>query len=236
MARARSQPTLPLKIPPTDIWLRERAARLQGHAVVAGVDEAGRGPLAGPVVAAAVILPLGVDLDGINDSKLLPPEKREELAVKIRASAIAIGVGEADQLEIDKVNIAVAGRLAMKRAVEALEIRPDYLLIDGFAVPELAFAQEALIKGDRRSASIMAGGIIAKTVRDAFMRAQSEVHPGYGFESHFGYSTPQHAEALLNLGPCPLHRQSFYPVAVAGRILTGDVPADSLFEYETTLM
>jgi ribonuclease HII len=225
-----------MEIPPTDVWLLERAARLHGHLVVAGVDEAGRGPLAGPVVAAAVILPLGVELAGINDSKLLPPERREELAIKIRAAAICIGVGEADQEEIDRVNIAVAGRLAMKRAVEALELAPDYLLIDGFAVPELAFAQEAMIKGDRRSASIMAGGIIAKTLRDAFMRAQAEVYPGYGFESHFGYSTPQHAVALAELGPCPLHRRSFSPVAIAEGILAGQIEPDSLFEYETTLM
>jgi ribonuclease HII len=225
-----------MEIPPTDVWLRERAARLHGHAVVAGVDEAGRGPLAGPVVAAAVILPLGVQLAGINDSKLLPPERREELARAIRVRAIAIGVGEAGHEEIDQLNIAVAGRLAMRRAVEALDLAPDYLLIDGFALPEVPLPQEAMIKGDRRSASIMAGGIIAKTIRDAFMREQALVYPGYGFESHFGYSTPAHAQALLELGPCPLHRRSFSPVAVAEEIMTGSRPPDLFFEYETTAL
>jgi len=209
-----------MEIPPTDVWLRERAARINGHMLVAGVDEAGRGPLAGPVVAAAVILPMGVAIHGINDSKLLTPEQREDLAPRIRAVAIAIGVAEASQEEIDQLNIAVAGRLALKRAVEALPLEPDYLLIDGFALPEVKLPQEALIKGDRRSASIMAGGIIAKTTRDALMRRMAEVYPGYGFEEHFGYSTPQHAVALRQLGPCPIHRRSFRPVQVADEILS----------------
>jgi ribonuclease HII len=227
-----------MEIPPTDVWLRERAARLNGHMLVAGVDEAGRGPLAGPVVAAAVLLPMGVEIGGINDSKLLTAEQRHELAIKIRTVAIAIGVAEASHGEIDELNIAVAGRLAMKRAVEALELEPDYLLIDGFALPEVALPQEALIKGDRRSASIMAGGIIAKTTRDAQMRAAAEVYPGYGFEEHFGYSTPQHAEALRDRGPCPIHRRSFRPVTVAEELLSGplaDTFADvGIFERETT--
>ncbi|MDQ6748579.1 MAG: ribonuclease HII [Candidatus Dormibacteraeota bacterium] len=205
-----------------DIWLRERTARINGHLVVAGVDEAGRGPLAGPVVAAAAILPLGVEIPGLNDSKLLNVEKREELARIIRKIALAIGVGEADHLEIDEVNIAVAGRRALKRAVEALGIEPDYVLVDGFAVPEMTIPHEALVKGDRRSASIMAGAIIAKTTRDDFMRRAGAQYPGYGFEVHFGYSTPTHATALRELGPCPLHRRSFNPVAVAEALLRGD--------------
>jgi ribonuclease HII len=219
MPRPHAQPPLPIDIPPTDVWLRERAARLNGHVLVAGVDEAGRGPLAGPVVAAAVLLPMGVEIAGINDSKLLNAEQREDLAIKIRAVAIAIGVGEADHLEIDSLNIAVAGRLAMRRAVEALSLLPDYLLVDGFALPEVKLPQEALIKGDRRSASIMAGGIIAKTTRDAAMRAAARVYPGYGFDEHFGYATPSHAEALARLGPCRIHRRSFHPVAVAEVVL-----------------
>lgn len=227
-----------MEIPPTDVWLRERAARLHGHLLVAGVDEAGRGPLAGPVVAAAVLLPLGVDIPGINDSKLLPPAKREELAIAIRRVAVGIGIGQADHEEIDRVNIAVAGRLAMLRAVEALEPQPDYLLIDGFPVPECSLPQEALVKGDRRSASIMAGGLIAKTTRDALMTRMAEVHPGYGFELHFGYSTPDHAEALTRLGPCPIHRRSFSPVAVAQAMLSGEVvdldPARLFGAYEPT--
>jgi ribonuclease HII len=217
--RPQVQQSLPIEIPPTDIWLRERAARLRGYMVVAGVDEAGRGPLAGPVVAAAVVLPMSLKIEGINDSKLLPPERREELAQLIRAKAIAIGVGEADHIEIDTLNIAVAGRLAMKRAVEGLQLIPDLLLVDGFPLPEVRLPQEALIKGDRRSASIMAGALIAKTTRDAHMKAQAEVFPGYGFQNHFGYSTPEHARALLERGPCPIHRRSFSPVAVAEDLL-----------------
>jgi ribonuclease HII len=128
-------------------------------------------------------------------------------------------VGVASVEEIDTLNIAVAGRLSMKRAVEALEMRPDYLLIDGFPLPELRLPQEALVKGDRRSASIMAAGLIAKTTRDAQMRELAQDYPDYGFEFHFGYSTPAHAAALFDLGPCPVHRRSFAPVAVAARIL-----------------
>src|SRR3982075_1475992 len=228
-----------MEIPPTDVWLRERAARLQGHVLVAGVDEAGRGPLAGPVVAAAVLLPLGVEIPGIHASKLLPPEKRDELAIAIRRVAVAIGLGQADHEEIDSVNIAVAGRLAMLRAVEALDLTPDYLLIDGFPVPECRLPQEALIKGDRRSASIMAAGIIAKTTRDAAMTRLAEVYPGYGFEMHFGYSTPAHAEALTRLGPCDIHRRSFSPVAIAHAILSGQVidpdPGVLFGGYESTV-
>ena len=212
-------------MPPIDIWLRERTARLNGHLVVAGVDEAGRGPLAGPVVAAAAILPLGVDIPGLNDSKLLNAEKRESLAKIIRSVALAIGVGEADHVEIDEVNIAVAGRRALRRAVENLGIEPDYVLVDGFAIPEMSIPHEALVKGDRRSASIMAGAIIAKTTRDEFMRRAADEYPGYGFEVHFGYSTEVHANALRELGPCPLHRRSFNPVAVAEALLSGDTEA-----------
>jgi ribonuclease HII len=211
-----------MDLPSVDIWLRERTARLNGHVVVAGVDEAGRGPLAGPVVAAAAILPLGVVIPGLNDSKLLTADKREELALAIRRVALAIGVGEASHLEIDEVNIAVAGRRALRRAVEALPIEPDYVLVDGFGVPEMAIPHEALVKGDRRSASIMAGAIIAKTTRDRFMREAALTYPGYGFEVHYGYSTPVHAAALKELGPCPLHRRSFNPVAVAEAVLAGD--------------
>jgi len=209
-------------MPAIDIWLRERTARLNGHLVVAGVDEAGRGPLAGPVVAAAAILPMGVEIPGLNDSKLLNAERREELARVIRRVALSIGVGEAGHLEIDEVNIAVAGRRALKRAVEALGIQPDYVLVDGFAVPEMAIPHEAMVKGDRRSASIMAGAIIAKTTRDQHMREMALEYPGYGFEVHYGYSTPDHAAALRELGPCPLHRRSFNPVAVAEALLAGD--------------
>jgi len=214
-----------MQLPAVDIWLRERTARLNGYLLVAGVDEAGRGPLAGPVVAAAAILPIGLDIPGLNDSKLLNAERREELAIVVRRVALAIGVGTADHLEVDEVNIAVAGRRALKRAVEALGIQPDYVLVDGFAVPEMAIPHEALVKGDRRSASIMAGAIIAKTTRDQYMREMALEYPGYGFEVHYGYSTAAHAAALQTLGPCPLHRRSFNPVAVAEALLNGDQEA-----------
>ena len=227
MPRPHAQQPLPLEIPPVDIWLRERAARLMGHVLVAGVDEAGRGPLAGPVVAAAALLPMGVTIPGINDSKLIPPERRDELAVAIRRVAISIGVGEASHLEVDELNIHRAGLLALRRAVENLELVPDYLLIDGFPVPDLRIPQEAMIKGDRRSCSIMAGALIAKTTRDARMRAYAEEFPGYGFESHYGYATPVHAQALRELGPCPIHRRSFSPVAVAEAVLAG-APEDDV--------
>jgi len=199
-----------------------------GHVLVAGVDEAGRGPLAGPVVAAAALLPLGVAIPGINDSKLIPPERRDELAMAIRRVAISIGVGTASHLEVDELNIHRAGLLALRRAVENLDLVPDYLLIDGFPVPDLPIPQEAMIKGDRRSCSIMAGALIAKTTRDARMREYAEEYPGYGFEAHYGYATPVHAEALRELGPCPIHRRSFSPVAVAEAILNG-VPAEDVF-------
>jgi len=229
-----------MELPAIDIWLRERTARLNGHLVVAGVDEAGRGPLAGPVVAAAAILPMGVEIPGLNDSKLLNAERREELARVIRRVALSIGVGYADHLEIDDVNIAVAGRRALKRAVEALGIQPDYVLVDGFAVPEMAIPHEAMVKGDRRSASIMAGAIIAKTTRDQLMREVAKRYPGYGFEVHYGYSTPEHASALRELGPCPLHRRSFNPVAVAEAVLAGtsaQVAGFAMFsEDETTAL
>ncbi|MFN2464306.1 MAG: ribonuclease HII [Candidatus Dormibacteria bacterium] len=216
-----------MALPDVDIWLRERTARLNGHMVIAGVDEAGRGPLAGPVVAAAAILPMGVEIPGLNDSKLLSVERREELADAVRRVALSIGIGTADHLEVDEVNIAVAGRRALKRAVEALGIQPDYVLVDGFAVPELGLPHEALVKGDRRSASIMAGAIIAKTTRDAHMREMAVEYPLYGFDVHFGYSTPDHAAALRRHGPCPLHRRSFNPVAVAEAVLAGDGPGRS---------
>src|SRR3979411_866117 len=134
MPRTHAQPALPMEIPPTDVWLRERAARLHGYVLVAGVDEAGRGPLAGPGVAAAVLLPMGGEIPGINDSKLLPPEKRAQLAIAIRRVAVGIGVGQAEHDEIDRVNIAVAGRLAMLRAVEGLDLEPGYLVTEGVVV------------------------------------------------------------------------------------------------------
>lgn len=201
--------------------------------MVAGVDEAGRGPLAGPVVAAAVVLPLGVELKGIKDSKLLNREQREELAGRVRKVAISIGVGQADHEVVDEINIHNAGCLAMRRAVESLDVGPDYLLVDGFPIRGMELPHEALIKGDRRSASIMAAAIIAKTTRDAHMRQMGERFPGYGFESHFGYSTMEHARALRERGPCAIHRRSFAPVATAERIISGTLqPGEVLVDLQ----
>jgi len=195
---------------------------------VAGVDEAGRGPLAGPVVAAAAILPLGVRIECIKDSKLLGPEQREALAARVRKVALAIAIGGSDHEEVDELNIAVAGRRALCRAIEALEPGPDYVLVDGFHLPELSLPHEAMVKGDRRSVSIMAAAIIAKTTRVDQMRKAALNHPGYGFESHFGYATLEHATALRDLGPCPIHRRTFAPVAIAERIVSGELaPAGS---------
>lgn len=181
--------------------------------VVAGVDEVGAGPLAGPVMAAAVVLPAHVSFDGINDSKQLDREARETLAVEIRARALAWAVGECTREEIDRMNIYQASHEAMRRAVVGLSVSPDVLLVDARTVPDVPQKQRALIKGDTQSQAIAAASIVAKVTRDAWMRSAAERFPGYGFESHKGYYCPQHLEALAELGPCPLHRRSFSPVA-----------------------
>lgn len=193
-------------------FLRERAhdaARL----VVAGVDEAGRGPLAGPVVAAAVILDPGRSIEGLADSKALSAARREALAVEIRARARAHAVAQADVAEIDALNILRATMLAMRRAVEALGVAPDEVLVDGNRCPDIAFRVRAIVKGDRDVAAISAASILAKTVRDALLVELDAVHPAYGFAQHKGYPTPEHLAALARHGPCAAHRRSFGPVA-----------------------
>ena len=182
--------------------------------LVAGVDEAGRGPLAGPVVAAAVILDPGKRrIRGVRDSKLLSPQRREELATKIREHAIAWAVGSADVGEIDTLNILWATMLAMRRAVEALPIVPHEALIDGDRCPELGCPTYAIVKGDRDIAVISAASIIAKVARDAILVELDCVYPQYGFAQHKGYGTPEHLAALDRHGPCAIHRKSFAPVA-----------------------
>lgn len=185
---------------------------------ICGVDEAGRGPLAGPVVAAAVILPARGRPKGLGDSKALTEAARVELAAAIRAVGV-VGVGIASVEEIDTLNIYVAAHLAMRRAVEALAQPPAAALIDGNALPDLPCPAEAIIDGDAHVPVISAASIIAKTVRDAMMIEACAAHPGYGFAKHKGYGTPDHMAALARLGPCPLHRRSFKPVreALAGR-------------------
>jgi ribonuclease HII len=187
---------------------------------VAGVDEAGRGPLAGPVVAAAVILDPGRRIRGLNDSKLLAPEVRERLAARIRQAALAVGLGWADVAEIDALNILEATHLAMRRALLALPIAPRHVRIDGNRAPRLAdlpfcATLETLVGGDGRDAAIAAASILAKTWRDAFMVRAAERHPGYAFAAHKGYCTADHLAALAMQGPCPMHRRSFEPVRAA---------------------
>ena len=188
----------------------ERAARKAGYCAIAGVDEAGRGALFGPVFAAAVVLNPDREIRGLDDSKMLAPDRRETLACRIRERAVAWAVGAADVFEIDHINILEAARLAMRRAVEAL--KPcDYLLVDAVKV-HLPLPQKAVIHGDALSFSIAAASILAKTARDQALVAWDEVFPGYGLASNKGYSTPDHIAALERMGPTWLHRFSFEPV------------------------
>jgi ribonuclease HII len=182
--------------------------------LVAGVDEAGRGPLAGPVVAAAVILdPARRHIRGLRDSKLVPPERREALAARIRDLAIAYAIGVADVGEIDALNILWATMLAMRRAVEALGVAPQEVLVDGDRCPDLACPAFPIVKGDRDIAVISAASIIAKVARDAMLVELDRQYPQYGFAQHKGYATPEHLAALDRHGACPIHRRSFAPVA-----------------------
>jgi len=188
----------------------------QGYAMIAGVDEAGMAPLAGPVVAGAVILPQNYKLRGLNDSKkILDPEKRAELAVQIKEDAHCWSVGFAEVEEIDKINIYHAGLLAMQRAVEGLTSRPDFILVDARKIPNCLTPQRGIIKGDALSATIAAASIIAKTTRDAHMLELDGVYSGYGFASHKGYPTPEHCRVLKELGALPIHRRSFARVRQA---------------------
>jgi len=180
--------------------------------LVAGIDEAGRGPLAGPVVAAAVILDPQRPVRGLADSKVLTPERREELAIKIRQRAIAWSTGQADVVEIDTINILHATMLAMCRAVAALPIAPEEALVDGNRCPGLSCRVRAIVKGDRDVKAISAASIIAKTTRDAMLRELDKLYPVYGFAQHKGYGTPEHLAALDRHGPCAIHRRSFTPV------------------------
>jgi ribonuclease HII len=188
----------------------------EGFNFVAGVDEAGMAPLAGPVVAGAVILPRNYKLRGLNDSKkILDAEKRDELALQIKHDALCWSVGFAEVEEIDKINIYHAGLLAMQRAVQGLSSQPDYVLVDARRIPNCSYPQRGIIKGDALSASIAAASILAKTTRDAHMLEQDKLYSGYGFSSHKGYPTPEHCRALETLGALPIHRRSFARVRQA---------------------
>lgn len=197
---------------------REREERMRRHEVelweggaelVAGVDEAGRGPLAGPVVAAAVVLPRELSIEGIDDSKKLSGAKREEFFDLISGEAVAVGVGSVSEKVIDEINILNATHRAMREALDALEVRPSHVLVDGNAVPSLEIPQTALNQGDRRSTAIAAASIVAKVTRDRLLIEMDARYPGYGFAKHKGYGTPEHISALMRLGPCEIHRRSF---------------------------
>ena len=192
----------------------EREARAAGHCVIAGVDEVGRGSLFGPVFAAAAVLAPERPVRGLRDSKMLPAERREMLAERIRERAVCWAVAAADAFEIDHINIYQASRLAMRRAVEKLLPRPDFLLID-FVTVDLPIPQRSLVHGDALSQCIAAASILAKVERDRCMCAWDEVFPQYGLAAHKGYFTPEHLEALTRNGPTPLHRFSFEPVREA---------------------
>jgi ribonuclease HII len=192
----------------------ERALYRDGAERVVGIDEAGRGPLAGPVVAAAVVLPRKFSLPGLTDSKMLAPQLREEFFYALTTDpSIEYGVGIASVAEIDRLNILRASYLAMERAVSALQAPPGHLLIDGLPVPAFSMPQTAIIGGDARSLSIAAASVIAKVTRDRMMQGWHEEFPVYQFCHNKGYGTPEHLESLRLHGPCPLHRRSFAPVA-----------------------
>jgi len=186
----------------------ERAASL-GYRAVAGVDEAGRGPLAGPVVAAAVILPECYELEGLNDSKQVPPRQRDRLFRLIRSQAVAIGVGIVSAEEIDRLNILQATLSGMQLAIRRLKVAADYLLIDGITPVPLTLPQQTIRKGDSRSPSIAAASIVAKVVRDRMMAGYDRLYPGYGFARHKGYGSAEHRAAIARFGPSPLHRLTF---------------------------
>ncbi len=192
-----------------DLWNYEVDACEKGYQVVAGIDEAGRGPLAGPVVAAAVVLPLDADLSGLNDSKKLSPAKREELFPKIQVQSVAYGVAVVNPEVIDEINILQATRLAMKQAVEKLLSVPDLLLIDGNQKIDSSVKQWAIVKGDAKSFSIAAASVLAKVTRDHIMEDYHRLYPHYEFDRHKGYGTKLHRDLIAQHGPCPIHRRTF---------------------------
>ena len=194
----------------SELWNFEHAAMEEGFSLICGVDEAGRGPLAGPVCAAAVILPPDLELEGLNDSKKLSEKRREALYPLICEQALAYGIAFASEQEIDELNILQATFLAMRRAVGQLGQKPDLALVDGNREPDFGdIPVRTIIKGDSLSANIAAASILAKVTRDRFMLEQDAVYPQYGFAVHKGYGTQKHYAALREFGPCPIHRRSF---------------------------
>ena len=192
-----------------NMWQTEDSFREKGYGVICGVDEAGRGPLAGPVCAAAVILPANLDIPGLNDSKKLSDKKRRELFPVIKEKAVAYGIGFASHEEIDEINILQATFLAMERALSGLEVKPDLALIDGNRQKDFGIPCQTVVHGDSLSASIAAASILAKVTRDDLMLQMAEQYPMYGFEIHKGYGTKAHYAALHSYGPCKIHRMTF---------------------------
>ena len=193
----------------TDMWEFEHKYEQEGYRAICGVDEAGRGPLAGPVCAAAVILPMDIEIPGLNDSKKLSDKKRRELFPIICEKAIAYGIAFADHSEIDEINILQATYLAMERAIAKLNGKADFALIDGNRAKDFGLPLETVVGGDGRSASIAAASVLAKVTRDDYMLEMAKTYPQYGFEIHKGYGTKAHYEALTEYGPCSIHRLSF---------------------------
>ena len=192
-----------------NMWQIEEELFAQGIVSVCGIDEAGRGPLAGPVCAAAVILPPHLEIPGLNDSKKLSDKRRRELLPIIQENALAYGIAFASHEEIDQINILQATFLAMERALAQLKIKPDLALIDDNRQKDFGINVETVVKGDSRSANIAAASVLAKVTRDNYMEEMAKAYPGYGFEIHKGYGTKAHYEALRNLGPSPIHRMTF---------------------------
>src|SRR5579872_3696203 len=193
------------------LWRYERMARSMGYEVVAGVDEVGMGPLAGPVVGGAVVLRIGDRIPGLNDSKLMTADDRDRVDAIIRRRAVAVSVCAVDHTQVDRLGLYRARILAHAGAVAGLSVKPEYLLIDAFDIPDTLLPQMAVVRGDKICASIMAASIVAKVARDATMIEYDRLYPGWGFADHKGYATPSHRAAIRRLGPSPIHRTSWAP-------------------------
>ena len=193
----------------SDLWNYEHICYDEGFEIVCGIDEAGRGPLAGPVCAAAVVLPRGLEIEGLNDSKKLSDKRRRVLFDEITAQAVTYGIAFTTEQEIDEINILQATFLAMRRALAQLSIQPSIALIDGNRETDFGLPVRTIVKGDSLSANIAAASILAKVTRDDFMLEQAKLYPEYGFDIHKGYGTKAHYEALRKYGPCPIHRRTF---------------------------
>ncbi len=193
----------------SELWNYEHICYDEGFEIVCGIDEAGRGPLAGPVCAAAVVLPRDLEIEGLNDSKKLSDKRRRVLFDEITAQAVTYGIAFATEQEIDEINILQATFLAMRRALAQLSIQPSIALIDGNRETDFGLPVRTIVKGDSLSANIAAASILAKVTRDDFMLEQAKLYPEYGFDIHKGYGTKAHYEALRKYGPCPIHRRTF---------------------------